>query len=171
MSRTRIAIVALATMMTSTIALAAPAHASPIALSGDTNWSITSHLTVSNNYPKLGTTVTAWETLVYLAHFVGFPLPVTGYYTLSFPYAPFARPTLLSADAGLDSNTFAYAYDPYMGKNAWLVKGQANFWGSKTVHLNGSAKTDTRGATGYVHGGTGTGHPIDANSIQYISVG
>jgi len=170
MSRTRIAILAVSTMMASTIALTAPAYAAPISVGGNSNWTITSQSSVSTNYPALNKTVTASENLVYKARVLGIPLPMTGYYILSFPYAPFAKPTLLSANAPLNSLTYAYGWDPYMGKNAWVVQGKCNFWGNMTVYLKGSAAAVTKGAAGYVHGGTGTGHQLDVNSIDYIKV-
>ncbi len=161
---------AAAALMASTVALAAPAHASGISVGGDSNWGITSQSSVSTHYPSLGNSVTATENLVYSAHFLGIPIPVTGHYMLTFPYAPFSRPTLLSANANMNSWTYSYAYDAYMGKSAWVVRGQSDFWGSKTVYLKGAGQTDTRNATGYVHGGTGTGHSIDVNSIDYVAV-
>lgn len=158
-------------VLTSVVAVAAPTAAyAGVSVGGDSNWSITVTTSVSSHYPKVGNTVTGNVNLVYDAHFLGIPLPVTGYYISSFPYLPFARPTLLSANAPLDSTTYSYTWDAYMGKNAWTVRGSKGFWGDATVYVKGSAKVDTAKVSGYFHGGTGTGHSIDANAIDYVGV-
>jgi hypothetical protein len=160
-------VIALALVLT----LAVPAVANAgISVGGDTNWGITVETSVSTHYPYLGNTVNGNLKITYNAHFLGLPIPVTGYYINSFPYAPFARPTLLSANSPLASLTYAYAWDSYMGKYAWTVNGSKGFWGDAVVTVNGAGKTDTRGATGYFHGGTGTGHQTDENAIDYVSV-
>ena len=84
--------------------------------------------------------------------------------------APFSRPIDLADNSPLSSVTYAYTWDSYMGQNAWTVSGSGSFWGSNTWYINGTAVADTHGATGYFHGGTGTGHDIDANTRDYVSV-
>jgi hypothetical protein len=152
------------------LTLAVPAVANAgISIGGDSNWGITVETSVSNHYPYMGNTVNGNVKIIYTAHFLGLPIPVTGYYINSFPYLPFARPTVVSANSPLASLTYAYAWDAYMGKYAWTVNGSKGFWGDATVTVNGSGKIDTR-ASGYFHGGTGTGHSTDENAIDLVSV-
>lgn len=165
-SRKTTSIVALALALT----LAVPAVANAgVSIGGDSNWGITVNTSVSTHYPSLGQTVNGNLKIVYTAHFLGLPIPVTGYYINSFPFSPFSRPTLVSANSPLASLTYAYAYDAYMGKYAWTVNGSKGFWGDATVTVNGSAKTDTR-VSGYFHGGTGTGHTTDENAVDLVAV-
>jgi hypothetical protein len=155
----------------SVLTLAAPAAANAgVSVGGDSNWSVTVNTSVSNHYPTLGTNVGGNLKIVYDAHFLGIPLPVTGYYINSFPYMPFAKPTLLSANSALSSTTYAYKWDANRGNYAWMVNGSKGFWGDATVTVNGSGKIDTRGVSGYFHGGTGTGHSTDENAIDLVSV-
>lgn len=159
-------VIALALVLT----LAVPAVANAgVSIGGDSNWGITVETSVSTHYPSMSQNVNGNLKIIYNAHFLGLPIPVTGYYINSFPYAPFSKPTLLSANAPLASLTYAYAWDSYMGKYAWTVNGSKGFWGDATVYVNGVAKTDTR-VSGYFHGGTGTGHTTDENAIDYVSV-
>jgi len=152
------------------LTLAVPAVASAgVSIGGDTNWGIRVDTSVSNHYPYLGNTVHGNVKITYTAHFLGLPIPVTGYYINSFPYAPFSRPILVSANSPLASLTYAYAWDAYMGKYAWTVNGSKGFWGDAVVTVNGDGKTDTR-VSGYFHGGTGTGHSTDENAIDLVSV-
>jgi hypothetical protein len=165
-SKITLRVVAAAAVLTFVAPTAANAG---VSIGGDTNWGVAVYTSVSTHYPKLGNSVNGNLKIVYDAHFLGIPLPVTGYYTNSFPYAPFARPTLISANAPLASTSYAYAWDSYMGKYAWTVHGSKSFWGDSTVTVNGNGKTDTR-SSGYFHGGTGTGHSTDENAIDYVSV-
>ncbi|WP_028708824.1 hypothetical protein [Propionicicella superfundia] len=153
------------------IASATPAHAGPVSISGDSNWRVSAQSTVSTHYPRVGNTVTATATMKYNAQFLGLPVPVTGYYTQTFPTKPFATPTLVSVvNADLYRRHYVSSRDTYVGSSAWVVSGQSTFWGSKTVTIKASAKARSKGSSGYVHGGTGRGHSIDANSIDYIKV-
>lgn len=154
----------------SAIALVAPAAANAgVSIGGDSNWGISVYTSVSSHYPTLGNNVNGNLKIVYDAHFLGIPIPVKGYYINSFPYSPFARPTLISSNAPLGSTSYAYKYDAYMGKYAWTVNGSKSFWGDATVNVNGRGKTDSR-TSGYFHGGTGTGHSTDENAIDYVKV-
>ena len=161
-----IRVIAVASVLT----LAAPPVANAaVSIGGDSNWGITVTTAVNTHYPHLGNSVNGNVKLAYNARFLGLPIPVTGYYLNSFPYMPFARPTLLSANSPLASNAYAYKWDAHMGKYAWMVNGSRSFWGDATVTVNGVGRTDTR-ASGYFHGGTGTGHATDVNAIEYMSV-
>jgi hypothetical protein len=164
-----------ASAIASVVALGAavPAQAgTSVSIGGDSNWTVTATATTSANYVTLGTSVTGTSKIVFDAHFLGIPLPVTGYYVNSFPDAPFPRPTLISADAPLSTGTtYQYFYNSYLGKYAWEVRGKDSFWGDKTVNLKGSGKTDAR-TSGYFLAGTypcGSGC-TNANAIQLVKV-
>jgi hypothetical protein len=160
----RVIVVALA------LTLAVPAVANAgISVGGDSNWGITAETSVSTHYPYVGNTVHGNLKVTYNAHFLGLPIPVTGYYINSFPYLPFAKPILVSANSPLASLNYAYAWDAYMGKYAWTGNGSKGFWGDAVVTVNGDGKIDYR-SSGYFHGGTGTGHTTDENAIDLVSV-
>lgn len=163
-------VAAIAASLVLVVAPAADASVVSVGVGGDTDWGITTTVTTSTYYPKLGTNMSGNVKNSYSAHFLGIPIPVTGYIISSFPYMPFARPTDLGDNAPLASTTYAYAWDGYMGKYAWTVHGSTDFWGSNTLYVNATAKADTAGQTGYFHGGTGTGHDIDANARNYVKV-
>jgi hypothetical protein len=141
-----------------------------VGVGGDTNWGITTTVTTSTYYPRLGSAMSGNVANKYSAHFLGLPVPVTGYIISSFPYMPFSRPTDLADNVPLASTTYAYTWDSYLGKYAWTVHGSQSFWGSSSLYINGTAKADTAGATGYFHGGSGTGHGSDANARNYVKV-
>ena len=175
MRRTRMAAraaVLAASLIVGLVGFAPNASASVVSVGvgGDTDWGITATATTSTYYPTYNTNMAGNISVAYSAHFLGIPLPVTAYVVSSFPFMPFSRPVDLADNAPLSSVTYAYTWDSYMGKNAWMVNGSGSFWGSNTWYVNGTAKADTHGATGYFHGGTGTGHSIDANTRNYVSV-
>jgi hypothetical protein len=150
-----------------------PAYAgTSVSIGGDSNWTVTATATTSATYLTLGQTLSGTSKLVYDAHFLGIPLPVTGHYVNSFPYAPFSRPTLISANAPLSTGTtYGYYYNSYLAKYSWEVRGKDGFWGDKSVTLKGSARSDTR-TSGYFLAGTypcGSGC-TNANAIQYVKV-
>lgn len=152
------------------IAPSANASVVTVGVGGDTDWGIRATATTSTNYPRYNTNMKGNIKLDYSAHFLGIPIPVKAYILSSFPYTAFARPVHLADDAPLSSVAYAYTWDAYTGKSAWTVHGSGNFWGSNSWHINGQARADSRGQTGYFHGGTGTGHNIDANTRNYVSV-
>jgi hypothetical protein len=149
---------------------AADASVVSVGVGGDTNWGIKVTATTNTSYPKVGTRLSGNTSIQYDAHFLGIPIPVTGYYISSFPYAPLARPTLVSDNVDLASTTYGYNWDGYMGKYAWTVYGQKGFWGDYTASISGSAVADTHRASGYFHAGTGSGHASDANARNLVSV-
>lgn len=163
----KLALGAAVTLM-GTAALPGTAHAK-ISIGGDSDLRIVAETRVSANSVKKGRAITASATITYSARVLGLPLPATGFYVLSVPLSPFSRPTLLSENAPLESRSFKALYNPYMGKSEWLVRGSSRFWGNMKVHLRASAVSDTR-ASGYVHGGTGVGHDIDANAAEFVRV-
>lgn len=148
---------------------AANASVVSVGVGGDTDWGIKATVSTSTYYPRLNTTMTGNVRTDYSAHFLGLPIPVTGYVVSSFPYMPFARPTDLS-DNLAGTLSFGYSWDGYMGKYAWTATGKSSFWGSNSLYINGVATADTARQTGYYHGGTGTGHDIDANAKNYVKV-
>lgn len=152
------------------LGLFAPSAWAGVSIGGDSNWTVKVTTSVGTNSPKVWTSDTGNVNIFYDAHFLGIPLPVTGYYISSFPYMPFARPTMLSTNSTLGSNTYAYTYDGYTGRYAWMVSGKKSFWGDATVNIKGKATADTPRAEGYFHGGTGTGHATDENALDYIYV-
>ncbi len=152
------------------IAPSANASVVSVGIGGDTDWGIKATATTSTNDPKCNANMTGNIKVDYSAHFLGIPIPVDAYIIPSFPYMPFARPVDLADNAPLSSVTYSSTWDAYLGKNAWTVHGSGSFWGSNTWYINGRAKADTQGKTGYFHGGTGTGHSIDANTCNDVSV-
>lgn len=152
------------------VLVGAPAAEASVGVGGDTDWGITTTVATSMYYPRLGTTMSGNVANRYSAHFLGLPVPVTGYSISSFASMPFSRPTDLADNVPLASRTYSYTWDSYLGKYAWTVHGSQSFWGSSSLYINGTAKADTAGATGYFHGGSGTGHDIDANARNDVRV-
>lgn len=148
------------------------AHAGvSIGIGGDSNWGITATTRTSDTYLRPGRTLTASTSITYRAHVLGIPIPVTGYYHLAIPqsggfynYAP----TLVSYNSSLTSRTFAINHGRYTGTREWYVEGSTTFWGTKTVDLKATVRSSHAGSGGYVHGGSGFGHWIDANAAQYV---
>lgn len=152
---------------------ATPAQAgTSVSIGGDSNWTVTATATTSARYLTLGQSMTGTSNIVFDAHFLGIPLPVTGHYVNSFPYAPFARPTLLSANAPLSTGTsYGVFYNSYLGKYSWEARGKDSFWGDKSVTIKGTGKSDSR-SSGYFLAGTypcGSGC-TNANAIEYVKV-
>lgn len=147
--------------------LSAPLAQAGVSIAGDTDWKITVNTSLSDSTPAKGATMKANVTNTYTARIMGVPLPVTGYIISSFPYTPFATPTV-TGDNCLGTATYSYRTDPYMNKKAWVASGDRFFWGTTTLYVKGSAKADTV-STGYFHGGTGAGHWLDANARDYVS--
>ena len=145
-----------------------PAQAeTSVSVGGDSNWKVTVSSTTPTNYTTLNKRLHFSGKYVYDAHVLGVPIPVRGYYLASGPYTPFARPTMISSDAALSSNTFSLQWDSRTGANGWIVSGSKSFWGDATVNISEDATSDTR-AAGYVHHGTGSGHATDENAVNYI---
>lgn len=140
----------------------APASAgADVDISGDSNFKITTEAETSHNKVKRSKRVTGKVTISYKARVLGIPLPVTGFFINSFPTI-FKQPRVDSYSGQLSSTTYRKVYDSWQRKTQWLVKGQEDFWGEKVVKVTGSAVGNTKGS-GFFHGGTGTGHDIDAN--------
>lgn len=147
------------------LASAPVAHAG-VSIVGDSSFKINVKTSISNSKPKKGTTMNGDVTIKFTAQVLGLPLPATGYIISSFPYAPFAKPKV-TKDNCLGAANYSYRYDAYQGKKAWVVNGKQDFWGSTTLYVKGKAKVAAV-SSGYFHGGTGTGHQLDANARDYV---
>lgn len=147
------------------LASAPVAHAG-ISIVGDSDWRITAKTSVSDSTPKKGATMKGNVTINFTAQVLGIPLPATGHIVSSFPKGPFSTPTV-TKESGLGGASYSYRSDAYLGKKAWVASGQQNFWGSTTLEIRGKSKVRAV-SSGYFHGGTGTGHSIDANVSDYV---
>ena len=147
------------------LASAPVAHAG-VSIVGDSSFKINVKTSISNSKPKKGTTMNGNVTIKFSAYVLGIPLPVTGYIVSSFPLGPFATPKVTS-DNCLGNAKYSNRLDPYLGKKAWVVSGKKDFWGTTTLKVEAKAKVNAV-SSGYFHGGTGTGHQIDANARDYV---
>lgn len=141
------------------------AHAGT-SIAGDSNFKISVKTSVSDSTPKKGATMKGNLTIKYTAEILGIPLPATAHIISSFPLGPFAKPKVTS-DNCLGAANYRNGYDSYLKKNAWIVTGDQKFWGKTTLFVKGKAKVDAV-SSGYFHGGTGTGHLLDANARDYV---
>lgn len=148
------------------LASAPLAHAG-VSIAGDSDWKISVKTSVSDSTPAIGAKMKGKVTNEYTARILGVPMPQTAYIISSFPYLPFAKPKVTS-DNCLDTARYRFRYDAYMKKNAWTANGEKFFWGNTTLYVKGKAKADTDNS-GYFHGGTGTGHWLDANARDHVN--
>ncbi len=165
----RIATYATLAALALALGIAAPAQAATsIQVAGDSAFKITATAKTGDTTLKKKESLHARATMKYQAMLLGIPLPATAYYMNSIP-ENVSQPKLDDWNASVTSKTYTKRYDKWLGTKQWIVFGSADFYGTKTVSIKGSAKAATRGSK-YFHAGSGTGHPLDANAGLRITV-
>lgn len=86
----------------------------------------------------------------------------------SFANTPFATPTWQAGN--VPSKTFTLGTSPVTGQSSWNYQLTGTITGNATNSLSANAKADTRSSGFYVGTGTGTGHTVDDNYKQTVTV-
>lgn len=137
-------------------------------IAGDSDFKIRAVAETSHEKVARTSRVSGSARIKFTARVLGIPMPVTGFYINSFPTI-FKEPRLDAYDAKLATKKYTKIWDSWEGATQWMVKGQENFWGEKTVRIEGSAKGNKKGS-GFFHAGTGSGHSIDANASIRVTL-
>ncbi len=156
---------AVAALMASAVPVA-PAHADVYPI----EYSVTATAKLSAQTIKVKKKVKGTAKVVFIRHFLGIPMPSTGFYSNSFPVSV-KKPTLTATNVALNSRKYAQKYNTWLKKSQWEVNGKQDFAGKLTASITGSAVGATKGA-GYFYGGTYTcgDNCINAHAIKKLTV-
>ena len=168
-SKSRLATYGTLAALALTLGAVGPVHAvTTTQVVGDTAFKITAVAKTNTTSVKKKERFHARATVRYKATLLGLPLPLTAAYVNSIPLH-FETPRLDEFDAELSSKKYKVMRDAWLKTDQWIVRGDKGFWGELRVTVKGSAIARGKGSA-FFHGGTGTGHSVDANAAIRVTV-